>query len=212
MNKIVKKEKVNGTVEKIFSEKQPQTFVFLSEDTFDITLQLLENANVTIFHYGKNTEGKIKIDIQGENACINYHYQTISIKENKVHVEVLHHAPHTESHLFMHGYNKAQQLTFLVDVSIPKGMKGSIATQENQIYNEKDAISTICPNLYIDEYDVSSTHASFTGPFDKNIEFYLGTRGLEKEKIQQLLLEGFLIKEGLSDLEKVSFFQIRKEG
>ena len=213
MNKIKRKEKVNGKKKECFSKDTETSLVLLSDADFEIVFELLENAKVEVFHYGKDVTGKVKIHLKGENAHLIYHYNTVNQKENKVEVSLFHEYPKTESHLYFHGYNQENHaLSFNINVAISKGSSGSVATQENRIFNAKEGRAFINPNLYVDEYDVEATHSSFTGPFDQNIQFYIETRGLSKEKAEQLLLEGLLVQEGLTKEEKVSFFQTRKEG
>lgn len=213
MNKINRKEKLNEEKTYVLSPNEKVTYVFQSEAKFDVTFRLKEKAIVEVFHYGKNTSGKIKIYLEGEDAELIYHYNAINWEENQVKVEVFHQAKKTKSALYFHGLNQENQaLTFLVDVTIPKGMAKSKAIQENRIYNVKNGTALITPNLYIDEFDVDAEHASFIGPFQEEIEFYLASRGLSVEQRETLLLEGLLIQEGLTEEEKFDFFQTRKEG
>ena len=212
MNKIEVKEKVTGTVTKKPREKKV-TYVFLSDDDFTIQLEIGKDQEVEVFHYGKDCSGQIKVLLKGEKASIIYHYNTINMQKNHVIAAVEHLAKNTNSHLYFHGFNQEQNLLrFQIDVTIPKGMTEAVAYQENRIYNRTQGTSQILPNLYIDEYDVVANHESYIGPFEESILFYMQSRGLSRPKIEQLLLEGLFIQKGLTEEEKVSFFQGRKEG
>ncbi len=207
MNKMEVKEKIKGKVVKK-EQAQKVTYIFQSDEDFDILIEASKGQEFVIYHYGKDCGGKIKILLKGEDASVCYHYNTVNIHDNQVQVEVLHQDKNTISNLYFHGYNREEnKLTFQVDVVIPKKMVGVKANQENRIYNRKNGISFILPNLYVDEYDVEANHASYIGPFDNELKFYMKTRGLREDVIERLLLEGLLIKEGLTEEEKLSFIE-----
>ncbi len=213
MNKIKRKEKLNGKKKITLSQGMHEKMVFLSDTSFQLEVTIEENASLEVFHYAKNTSGTIKVYLKGEHAKIIYHYNTKNETKNEASIAVFHQQKKTESYLFFHGWNsKDEMLSFQVDVFIPKGMSGSVAMQENRIYNSKTGFAKIFPNLYIEEFDVEANHASFTGPFEEAQVFYLKTRGLSQKVIEKLLIEGLLTGEGLSEDEKFDFFQIRKEG
>ncbi len=213
MNKIKRKEKGNGIKKIHLKERQKDCIQLLNEENFQIEIELEKESLLEISQYSKNASGRIQIYLKGEDSKIEYHYNTVNQTENKLKVEVFHESPKTESRLFLHGWNQEEQaLSFLVNVYIPKGMHGSVAQQENRIYNEKKGKALIEPTLFIDEFDVEASHSSFTGPFEETSKFYLKTRGLEEDQINHLLLEGFLEGKELTEEEKFHFFQKRKEG
>ena len=69
-----------------------------------------------------------------------------------------------------------------------------------------DGKSTICPNLYIDNYDVDSNHSAYIGKFRDEAMFYLMSRGISLENSYRLLLNGFLINTDSIEYDKISEF------
>ena len=59
-------------------------------------------------------------------------------------------------------------------------------------FSEKQ-ISTIIPNLMIDENDVMASHATSLGRVDENQMVYMQSRGLTVNQVMQLISTGYLL-------------------
>ena len=153
-----------------------------------------QNCNVTINHLVIDKTNEITINLNKENSKILYNYSIINYKDHYLKMTINHNSDNTESNVYNHGVNvKTNKLKFDITGIVPKNIKKCICNQENRIININDGISTICPNLLIDSYDIVSSHAAYIGKFNKDILFYLMSRGLNKSKAYELLITSFLL-------------------
>lgn len=136
----------------------------------------------------------IKIDLNGMNATINYCFKTISNNNEKYDLTIYHNALKTNSNIINNGVNiNDGNLIFNVSSFVLSGNIKCNAIQNSRIINLTDNKCQICPNLYIDEYDITASHSAHIGSFaDKEI-FYLMSRGINKEEAVYLLIKGFLL-------------------
>ena len=171
-----------------------------------------KNAKLTVYHYSIDNSSDIKINLNGENASVEYHYSTINYNDNVLRMNINHNNKKTISNVYNHGVNVLEnKLSFYINGIIPKNISGCICNQENQIINIINGQSTILPNLLIDNYDVSSSHSAYIGKFKDDVLFYLMSRGISKEKAIHLLIEGLLISGGNLEKEEVIKFQTEIE-
>lgn len=133
------------------------------------------------------------IYLNGENAEINYNYNSISKEKQQLDIVVYHMCKNTISNLnnkavnFLNGKTK-----FNITGIVYNGIKNCIINQNNRIINLNDKKCTINPILIIDENDVEANHSALIGKFSDNELFYLMSRGITKEKALNLLIKGFL--------------------
>lgn len=178
MNKIIEKD----------------TILYLDEEDSHIILDINAKCSVVVYHFVIDQESEVCINLNCEGASIDYYYNTINYHDHCYQINVNHHKDHTISHIYNHGVNvKDHKLHFSVNGIVPKDIVHCICNQENQIINIENGKSTICPNLFIDCYDVISNHSAYIGKFAAEKLFYLESRGLTREMAYRLLLKGFLI-------------------
>ena len=135
------------------------------------------------------------INLNGENARIDFNLKTISKMNEKYNFLVYHNAKKTISNIINNGVNiKDGTLEFNVSTFIPNGIKKCDASQSGRIINETKNNCIIKPNLFIDENDVIANHSALIGTFKEDEVFYLMSRGIEKKEAQNLLIKGFLLK------------------
>lgn len=79
-------------------------------------------------------------------------------------------------------------------IKIIEGARNSIGHEKQEviILGETAEASTI-PNLEIDNDEVECSHKSTIGMIDEEILFYMMSRGLNKEKAEQKIIEGYFI-------------------
>ena len=148
------------------------------------------------------------INLNGENAEVEYHYSTINYDDHKYKTVVNHNSSKTISNIYNHGVNvKDNKLDFDITGYVPNKSDKSECNQKNQILNIKDGKSTILPKLLIDNYDVVSSHSAYIGKFKDEILFYLMSRGISEKVSYDLLIKSFLVngcerKEIIETLEK----------
>lgn len=160
------------------------------------TFNLFQNANlkITKFYNNKKTNEKTIFNLQEENATINYHFSSICQKEENYHIIINHRAKNTISDVV----NKSITIdnsccNFIIDSYLPKNNPNCLIKQDTKIITLGDNYSSIKPNMYIEEHDVTASHGSVIGKFNKEDLFYLATRGLDYPTSINLLAKGFLV-------------------
>ena len=100
----------------------------------------------------------------------------------------------TQSNLLFKGVldDKASSIyTGLIQVH--KDASGTNAYQTNRtIKLSEDTWAESVPNLEIENNDVRCSHASTVSPVDDDQRFYLESRGIPTESVDQLIVQGFL--------------------
>lgn len=136
----------------------------------------------------------VRIDLNGENATINYNFKTISKISEKYDLTVYHNHPNTNSNIINNGVNiNDGNLVFNVSSFVSNGNKKCDVIQKSRIVNLTLNKCSICPNLYIDEYDVNASHSAHIGNFKDDELFYLMSRGINTREAEYLLIKGFLL-------------------
>lgn len=208
MNKIDINEEKASTL----NINEDKTIYVLTKSAINKVFNVGKNAKLTVYHYSIDSTSDIKINLNGENANVEYHYSTISYNDNILKMNINHNSKKTISNVYNHGVNVLEnKLSFYINGIIPKNIDGCVCNQENQIINIVNGQSTILPNLLIDNYDVSSSHSAYIGKFRDEVLFYLMSRGISKEKATHLLIEGLLISGGDLEKEEVIKFQTEIE-
>lgn len=184
--------------------------VFYDFDTTnqDVIYNVSENSKLVVYQYGINIDNNIIINLNGENASVEYHYSTINYDDHKYKIDVNHNNSKTISNIYNHGINVFDnKLDFDITGNVLNKSGKCECNQKNQILNIKDGKSTILPKLLIDNYDVVSSHSAYIGKFKDEILFYLMSRGISEKVSYDLLIKSFLVngcerKEIIETLEK----------
>lgn len=172
------------------------------------TYNVRENTKLVVYQYGIDIDNDIVVNLNGENAEVEYHYSTINYDDHKYKIVVNHNSSKTISNIYNHGVNvKDNKLDFDITGYVPNKSDKSECNQKNQILNINDGKSTILPKLLIDNYDVVSSHSAYIGKFKDEILFYLMSRGISEKVSYDLLIKSFLVngcekKEIIEILEK----------
>ena len=179
--------------------------IYINDLNIKFDIKKCETLN--IYHYVFNKSVNVIINLNGENAKVNYHFSVISLDDNTFKIEVNHNSKNTESNIFNHGVNVLNnKLSFDVTGLVPKDISKCICNQENQIINLSDGTSLIKPNLLIRNYDTFSNHAAYIGKFKDELLFYLMSRGISFNKSNELLMESLLINNGNKEEKVVQEF------
>lgn len=158
----------------------------------------------------QNNHIKTDINLDGENASINWHLAALS-KENvkkTFEVSVAHNNLGTRSQIDNYGVCKDEgKLNFSGIVHIKHGAHRSSAHQNAKIIifdDDTDAIAK--PILKIDDNDIEASHASTVGKISDDELFYLTSRGISLEQARELITFGYLkpIVNGFDDEEIAS--------
>ena len=156
-------------------------------------LDINSNTLVNKFYNCNKVKELDVIYLNGENAEINYNYNSISKDKQDLDIVVYHMCKNTISNLNNKAVNLLNGKTkFNVTGMVYNGIKNCIVNQNNRIINLNDKKCTINPILIIDENDVEANHSALIGKFSDSELFYLMSRGITEEKALNLLIKGFL--------------------
>ena len=187
----------------------------------DFYINVLENVHVNIYEYkhdgdykfqykyyleknsflnvekindGNNIKEMTVINLNGENAKVDFYLKTVSKYDEKYNFLVYHNAKNTVSHIVNNGVNILNGvLEFNVSGFVSNGIVGCDINQSGRIINLTDNTCTIKPNLFIDEEDVMANHSALIGTFSADEIFYLMSRGIDRKEAIRLLIKGFLL-------------------
>ena len=174
-------------------------------------INVLEDCKLTVYHLGVDISNDIQINLNGKNSEVKYYYSVVNYQDNVLNIVINHNSSNTYSNVYNHGVNVLDKsLRFEVSGVVPKNILGCSCNQENRIINMSNGKSMICPNLLIDCFDVSSSHAAYIGKFSDDVLFYLMSRGISREKSYSLLIKSFLVPTDI-DKEKVEDFMVNIE-
>lgn len=204
----------------------------------DIFINVLEGAKAKIYEYlvasdikiqyryylQKDSQVEVKkinnvnllkeydvINLNGENADFRRVLKSVSNGNEKYDMLVYHNSKNTRSDLINHGVNVLEgTLIFNISTFVPKDINGCYANQSNRIINLTNNECQICPNMYIDCFDVVANHSAFIGAFKEEELFYLQSRGIPPKEATKLLIKGFLTNE-LEEEQKVEYTSVINE-
>lgn len=172
-----------------------------------------KGVKLEIHNYCVDEDIDIIFNLNAEGAELEYYFSDINTTDHTFAIKINHLVKNTSSKVFNHGVNKLNnKLIFDVTAKVDRVASGCVLHQENQIINLNDGNSVIKPNLLIDNYDGTSSHAAFIGNFKDETIFYLMSRGIEKKKAIELLMSSFLINQGQKDEKVVKEFMSKIEG
>ena len=170
---------------------------------------LNENSLVNIYklHDADKVSEMTVVNLDGENAQINYLLKTISTDKEKYDIMVYHNAKNTVSHIINNGVNiKDGHLKLSISSFVPKNNIDCVLDQNSRIINLTNHKCEIRPNLFIDENDVVASHSAHIGKCNDEELFYLMSRGITKKEAENLIIQGFLLnglEEDKEQMEKI---------
>lgn len=170
----------------------------------DIKLDIKDNTE--IYHYVIDKDVKVDIELNKENISFKYYLNVINLDNHECVVNVNHQKSNTKSDIVCHGVNVYDSsLVFDINGLVPKTSFNVECNEENRIINLNKGESVIKPNLFVRNFDTFSTHSAYVGTFNKDVIFYLKSKGIREDKIKELLLLGLLVNGSCPDefIEKV---------
>lgn len=157
-----------------------------------------ENSNLNIAYgdlNGADLKRNCKIDLVGKGATTLLKSATLCKNKKHYTLEACSKVPYTKANI----ENYSVVLTngnYKMDATgrIDRGAYKSESHQTSRAlaFSEKQ-ISTIIPNLMIDENDVMASHATSLGRVDENQMVYMQSRGLTVNQVMQLISTGYLL-------------------
>lgn len=164
----------------------------------DIKLDIKDNTE--IYHYVIDKDVKVDIELNEENIKFKYNLNVINLDSHECTINVKHQKSHTKSVIVCHGVNVYDSsLVFDINGLVPNTSFNVECNEENRIINLNKGKSIIKPNLFVRNFDTFSTHSAYIGTFNKDVIFYLKSKGIGRDKIKELLLLGLLVNDGCPD-------------
>lgn len=214
MNKLILGNK--DDLKSIFITEDTYLQLELENSSNDIRIEIAKDICLKVFELSKNTSNNIeyilnenstvivnsfgidnqdKIDVYLSNySTINYNLSLINHHGNYIEQNINHNGKNIISKFINHCVNYSSEgFRFFINSNIPTNSLECDCDQDNKIINMNGGKNIIMPNLIVDNNLVNAKHSAYIGNFDDEVYFYLQSRGLNKENIDRLLIEGFLI-------------------
>ena len=169
--------------------------VEIDENTSNsLMFTLKENSRLIFNKASKNGNDYIAVNLNGSNASLIINNSVINNKTSIYKFDIRHSGDNTSSNVKNHGINDSNEILELdVNLYVSNSAKNCITNQENKVINTSCGKSKILPNLIVDNDDINAMHSAFISDFDKEVLFYMQSRGLTEEESRNLLKEGFVI-------------------
>ena len=122
---------------------------------------------------------KLSVNLVGEGANAKIKSAVMTSTKKQFDLNCVHHAPHTIGIMENYAVVKEHGDYHMVAIGkIEKGAYGSESHQTSRVLTlSENQVSTVTPQLLIDENDVQASHANTIGQPDENQLYYLQTRG-----------------------------------
>ncbi|MEM3373739.1 MAG: SufD family Fe-S cluster assembly protein [Candidatus Woesearchaeota archaeon] len=163
--------------------------VYLGKNSFFniITAQKkgkLNRLKINVYHNKGESDSKIYSSFLGNNNDL------IDITTNTIHSSL-----NTKSDILVKGVlNQNSQSIYRGKIKINKNAQKTISfLSDHSLLLGETSKSFSIPSLEIDANDVKASHSASTGKIEKEILFYLMSRGIKKEEAENLITKGFLI-------------------
>ncbi len=136
----------------------------------------------------------VEIVKSGAHAEIKGAFLGKSNDDINIEVLIVHKAPHTTANTTLKGVGKDQsKIRFLGRIIIEEGCGDTNSFLEERILLLSDqAKAEAVPELEILADDVKCSHAATISRIPQEHLFYLQSRGINQEKAEEMIVEGFL--------------------
>ncbi len=153
-----------------------------------------ENVNTLVVNcIGKN----ISIDVKGSlftDSKLIFNYGVLANKDSINTYDICHMGDNSISELNNGGINLSNnKLYFNIDGRVYQSITGVECRQNSKIINYGNGDSKIIPNLIIDTNEILASHSAYIGTIDKETKFYLESRGLTEEEINNLFVKSIIL-------------------
>lgn len=169
-----------------------------SNATLNHTFNLEKDVNLKLLggFVSNIINSNMHVKLNGENSSVDVKIIAISSSTNNQRIDVLaeHFAKNSYSDMTNIGVvNEKGKVTLNGVAKIHKGMNGVSAFQSLKgITTSDDANLEVNPILLIEEHDIKAGHGATIGKLEKEVLFYLMSRGLNKTAAENLVIMGLL--------------------
>lgn len=178
------------------SKNENRTIVFNKITGSKIVLE--KNSSLTLVAVtdsGCKKTQKLSIKFVGENSKLTF--TAIIIGKNfdsfNFETETLHMAAKTTASInVFSALSDSSSVNYKGLITIEKeGIKTNSHLSHKTILLSENTHVETTPSLEIKTDDVSAGHSAFIGRLDKNLLFYLQSRGIDEKKAKKLMIQGF---------------------
>jgi hypothetical protein len=153
-----------------------------------------DNVNTLVVNcIGKN----ISIDVKGslfKDSKLIFNYGVLANKDSINTYDICHMGDNSISELNNGGINLSNnKLYFNIDGRVYQSFTDVECRQNSKIINYGNGDSKIIPNLIIDTNEILASHSAYIGTIDKETKFYLESRGLTEEEINNLFVKSIIL-------------------
>ena len=150
-----------------------------------------DNSSLVInFFHQDLANNDINITIKN-NSSLVINYAGICSKDTDIHINVLINGDNNKVIINNRIIGSLNKCSLYVDVYTNKKTINNIIEENIKGINEQGMVR-IMPILRIDSHDVSASHSASVGKIDKEIIFYLKSKGLDEQVIFDLIKQSFL--------------------
>ncbi len=176
-------------------------------------IQIKEGSKTTIvalLNQGWKEKQFLNFDFEGENSELTFLALIVAKNEDEFPFETIsnHKVPNTNGYYYVRGAQFDKSIVDYRGVLVIK--PGAQITDSYLAHHtlllSKEAKTYTIPSLEIEADDVAAGHAATIGKVDEELLFYLASRGINKKKGQDMLIQGFME----SDLNKIPNEEIQK--
>lgn len=200
-NSLISFNKLSGNINYLVKDKV-KVFIFIEKSNLSINFDINSDLEINIFSIDSTLD--IKLNLNKKNIDIKYAYSTINENSNNYNLDINHNFEDQRVTVTNHGLNlKDNSLNFNINAIVPKESTGVVTNQNNKIILMGENNCFIKPNLIIDNDDIEAEHSAYLGDFNKEVLFYLETRGISLKDARKILTKSFLInKMDISYIER----------
>jgi len=188
MNKL----EVGGT---LHQEKENKSIINLIgiEEKEHKYYKVLNNKELTINVFSlKRLDLTIDVDLYDSSKL---YVNVAFINKDKVNLNININLLKNNSlaNVSVRGINKGNDINIILNSSDLLGTDGNIVNEYAKIINHSDAKNILIPNLLVNSYNIVANHGVSIGSLDKEMIFYLLSKGISKKEAYNLLEEGFIL-------------------
>lgn len=169
--------------------------VFISDINSNIKKYIFncgENSNIEINKFNSNNES-YKIDVNlSKSSSVKLVISTVASDDNIADINIHHIGSMSYSKCINNGVVNNGSIVYNVNGIIEKCSINSTVLQNSKIITKDVKLATIKPVLIINETVEEANHSASIGYYDKDILFYLESRGIKYEDAVNLLNKGLL--------------------
>lgn len=165
-------------------------------DNSNICNNYILNNNLNINRFSNNSSNNDKFNLNISDISLDYFYSCINKDNNLYKIDIYHNKRNTSSKVISHGVNlNNNKLEFIINGIILEESINVSCNQDSKIIVMDENNCVIKPNLIVDNNEIDANHAAYIGKFNKDILFYLMSRGISYDDSVKVLAKSFLLKD-----------------